>query len=35
MKGYSTNIEQLTLANTFFRRVLFTGNHMQLVLMAL
>ena len=35
MKGYITNIERDTLANTDYRRVLFTGTHMQLVLMRL
>lgn len=35
MSGYSDNIEELTLNNTNFRQVLFTGNHSQLVLMAL
>jgi len=35
MNSYSDNIEELTLNNTHFRQVLFTGNHSQLVLMAL
>jgi mannose-6-phosphate isomerase-like protein (cupin superfamily) len=35
MSSYSDNIEELTLENTYFRKVLFTGNHSQLVLMAL
>jgi mannose-6-phosphate isomerase-like protein (cupin superfamily) len=35
MKGYVTNIERDTLANTDYRRVLFTGAHTQLVLMTL
>lgn len=35
MKGYNTNIEKDTLANTDFRRVLYTGKHSQLVLMSL
>ncbi len=35
MQGYTTNIEQDTLANEHFRRVLFTGPNMQLVLMTL
>jgi mannose-6-phosphate isomerase-like protein (cupin superfamily) len=35
MKGFSANIEQETLANTDFRRVLYTGKHSQLVLMCL
>ena len=35
MKGYHENIEQLTTANGDFRRVLYTGKHLQLVLMTL
>lgn len=35
MKGYVGNIEELTLANTYFRQVLYTGTHAQLVLMCL
>ena len=35
MKGYNENIETLTTANGDFRRVLYTGNHLQLVLMTL
>lgn len=35
MAGYSSNIETLTQHNTFFRRVLFTAKHMQLVVMSL
>ncbi|HQM15821.1 MAG TPA: cupin domain-containing protein [Candidatus Woesebacteria bacterium] len=35
MKGYSTNIEEATLSNTNFRKVLYTGKHSQLVLMSL
>lgn len=35
MKGYFTNIEQDTLDNTDFRRVLYTSKHTQLVLMNL
>ncbi len=35
MKGFSTNIEQATLANNSFRKVLYTGKHSQLVLMCL
>lgn len=35
MKGYYTDIEQATLANTNFRQVLYTGKHSQLVLMCL
>jgi mannose-6-phosphate isomerase-like protein (cupin superfamily) len=33
--GYHVNIEELTLANTNFRKVLYTGKHLQLVLMSL
>jgi mannose-6-phosphate isomerase-like protein (cupin superfamily) len=35
MNGYITDIERDTLANEDFRRVLFTGPNMQLVLMTL
>lgn len=35
MKGYFANIEQETVANNDFRRVVYTGKHMQLVLMSL
>ena len=35
MTGYVNNIEKLTLANNYFREVLFTSQHMQLVLMSL
>lgn len=35
MKGYNENIETLTTDNADFRRVLYTGNHLQLVLMTL
>jgi len=35
MTGYCANIEELTLANDYFRQVLFTAPHSQLVLMAL
>ena len=35
MKGYVTNIEDDTLENTDFRRVLYTAKHTQLVLMSL
>jgi mannose-6-phosphate isomerase-like protein (cupin superfamily) len=35
MKGFSANIEQATLENTNFRKVLYTGKHSQLVLMCL
>ena len=33
--GYIDDIEEKTLDNTNFREVLFTGKHMQLVVMAL
>jgi len=35
MKGYTSNIEEETLKNENFRKVLFTGKHMQLVVMSL
>ena len=35
MAGYTVAIEKKTLANNYFRRVLFTGRHAQLVLMCL
>jgi mannose-6-phosphate isomerase-like protein (cupin superfamily) len=35
MKGFVEDIEDLTLENAAFRRVLYTGKHLQLVLMAL
>jgi len=35
MKGYVSNIEQETLANENFRKVLYTAPHSQLVLMSL
>ena len=34
-KGFKQNIEELTLANGSFRKVLYTGAHSQLVLMSL
>lgn len=34
-KGYKENIEKLTIDNENFRKVLYTGAHMQLVLMSL
>ena len=34
-RGYHSNIEALTINNTDFRRVLYTAEHMQLVLMSL
>ncbi|HLO80716.1 MAG TPA: cupin domain-containing protein [Chitinophagaceae bacterium] len=35
MKGFKGDIEDLTLDNDNFRKVLYTGNHLQLVLMSL
>ena len=35
MKGYNDDIEALTAANRDFRRVLYTGHNLQLVLMTL
>jgi|SRR3989344_1601415 len=35
MKGYVGNIEEATLANNYYRAVLFTGPDSQLVVMAL
>jgi len=35
MTGFVGNIEGLTLKNTYFRKVLFTGKHAQLVVMCL
>ncbi|AYG96020.1 cupin domain-containing protein [Brevundimonas naejangsanensis] len=35
MKGFVDDIDRLTVENTDFRRVLYTGKHLQLVLMAL
>jgi mannose-6-phosphate isomerase-like protein (cupin superfamily) len=35
VKGFVDNIEQLTEENTLFRKVLYTGHNLQLVLMAL
>ena len=35
MKGFHANIEEETLANANFRKVLYTGQHSQLVLMSL
>jgi len=34
-KGYKGNIEELTISNENFRKVLYTGEHCQLVLMSL
>jgi mannose-6-phosphate isomerase-like protein (cupin superfamily) len=33
--GYKDNIEKITLANSYFRQILFTGKHAQLVVMSL
>lgn len=35
LKGYVGNIEEKTLTNTYFREVLYTGVHAQLVVMSL
>jgi hypothetical protein len=35
MKGFVEDIEELTKANGDFRRVIYTGKHLQLVIMAL
>ena len=35
MAGYKTNIEKENLENTYFRKVLFTAPHSQLVVMSL
>ncbi|MDI1325397.1 MAG: cupin domain-containing protein [Brevundimonas sp.] len=35
MKGFVEDIEDLTVENSAFRRVVYTGKHLQLVLMAL
>lgn len=35
MKGFNDNIETLTTKNGDFRRVLYTGKHLQLVLMTI
>lgn len=35
MKGFVQNIEKLTVENDNYRKVLYTGKHMQLVLMTL
>ena len=35
MKGFSDNIEKLTEENDLFRKVLYTGPNLQLVLMAI
>ena len=35
MKGYRINIEEKTLQNNYFREVLYTAQHSQLVVMSL
>ncbi len=35
MTGYLQNIEEITVKNEYFRQVLFTGQHTQLVVMSL
>ncbi len=35
MTGYVDNIEEITLSNKYFRQVLYTGQHVQLVVMSL
>ena len=35
MKGFKINIERTTLENNSFRKVLYSGHHLQLVLMSL
>lgn len=35
MKGYKSNIEKETLKNKNFRKVIYSGQHLQLVLMSL
>lgn len=35
MKGFNANIEKATLENEYFRKVLYSGKHSQLVLMSL
>ncbi len=35
MQGYTINIEDASLANNNFRQVLYTGKHLQLVVMSL
>ena len=35
MSGYSVELEKAALANAYFRKVLFTAPHSQLVLMSL
>lgn len=35
MKGYITNIEERSISNNYFREVLYTDTHLQLVVMSL
>jgi len=35
MNGFNANIEEATLDNNYFRKVLYSGQHSQLVLMSL
>jgi mannose-6-phosphate isomerase-like protein (cupin superfamily) len=35
MKGYAANIEKITVENTDYRRVIYTGHYTQLVVMSL
>lgn len=35
MKGHTVNLEEATVANADFRRVLYTGKNLQLVLMSI
>ncbi|MDD2657065.1 MAG: cupin domain-containing protein [Candidatus Pacebacteria bacterium] len=35
MKGFVTNIEQASIENDYFRKVLYTDEHVQLVVMSL
>ncbi len=35
MKGWSGNLEEMALANNYFRQVVYTAGHSQLVLMCL
>jgi len=35
MKGYNENIETLTTENEDFRRILYTGKHLQMVVMTI
>jgi mannose-6-phosphate isomerase-like protein (cupin superfamily) len=35
MTGFFTNIENVTVKNNYFRKVLYTGKHSQLVVMSL